>query len=162
MDTTLRLEQELEEDLWLRPAKGKEEYFKVGQQLDFFQTTYSLIIYSTRSLDHILFTTILPPTLAPRAAWWRTNAGGGNRLMLKSKSENYAEYFRMPGSPNYYYAISNLGDVTSLMPGAGAGAGGGFDKGLQRYRHVLLRVHLQRNLPIHYGLLLTLRGLSHR
>ncbi|KAK3869851.1 hypothetical protein Pcinc_024855 [Petrolisthes cinctipes] len=41
------------------------------------------------------------------------------RLMQKSKSENYAEYFRTSGSPNYYYAISNLGDVTSLMPGEG-------------------------------------------
>ncbi|KAK4320388.1 hypothetical protein Pmani_008739 [Petrolisthes manimaculis] len=41
------------------------------------------------------------------------------RLMHKSKTENYAEYFRASGSPNYYYAISNLGDVTSLMPGEG-------------------------------------------
>lgn len=41
------------------------------------------------------------------------------RLMQKSKSDNYAEWFRTSGSPNYYYAISNLGDVTSLVPGEG-------------------------------------------
>lgn len=59
MTATMNSEQKVEEDLWLRPAGDKEEYFEVGHNLGFFQTHYSLSLSSATPLDHALFTTAL-------------------------------------------------------------------------------------------------------
>lgn len=41
------------------------------------------------------------------------------RMMMRSKSENFDDYFKDSGVPDCYFTVSNVGDVTSMVPGDG-------------------------------------------
>ncbi|XP_050693200.1 uncharacterized protein LOC126983967 isoform X1 [Eriocheir sinensis] len=41
------------------------------------------------------------------------------RLMEKSKADNFKEYFRTTADPDYSYALSNMADVSHMLPGNG-------------------------------------------